>query len=60
MPRRRKGIGAKAGKQPQKNVETNIAESRYESGGAKPKRKKGGVIRRPKAPMSYKRKKSAT
>jgi len=51
-------IGARAGKQPQKNVRTSLTESKYESGGAKLKRKKGGTVRKPKAPIRYKHKKS--
>jgi hypothetical protein len=53
-------MGARAGKQPQKNIQTNVTESKYESGGAKLKRKKGGIVRRPRAPIRYKHKKSVT
>jgi hypothetical protein len=58
VKKRRSGIGAKAGKQPQKNIRTGLTESKYESGGAGMKRKKGGIVRRPKAPIRYKHKKS--
>lgn len=58
MNKRRTSIGARAGKQPQKNVRTSLTESKYESGGAKLKRKKGGTVRKPKAPIRYKHKKS--
>lgn len=58
MKKHRSGIGARAGKQPQKNVRTSLTESKYESGGAKLKRKKGGTVRKPKAPIRYKHKKS--
>jgi len=47
MARRRRNIGARAGKQPQKNIQTNVTESKYESGGARLKRKKGGIVRKP-------------
>jgi hypothetical protein len=60
MKKRRSSIGARAGKQPQKNIQTNITESKYESGGAKLKRKKGGTVRKPKAPIRYRHKKSVT
>ena len=60
MKKNRSKIGAKAGKQPQKNIRTGLTESKYESGGAKIKRKKGSIIRKPKAPMHYKHKKSVT
>jgi hypothetical protein len=58
MARRRRNIGARAGKQPQKNIQTNVTESKYASGGAGLKRKKGGIVRKPKAPIRYKHKKS--
>ena len=60
MPRRRRGIGARAGKQPQKNIQTNVTESKYESGGTKLKKKKDGIVRSPRDPISYKNKKSLT
>ncbi len=60
MKKRRSSIGARAGKQPQKNIQTNLTESKYDSGGAGMKRKKGGIVRRPKAPIRYKHKKSVT
>ena len=58
MKKHRSGIGARAGKSPQKNVRTSLTESKYESGGAKLKKKKGGTVRKPKAPIRYKHKKS--
>jgi hypothetical protein len=60
MKARHSKIGARAGKQPQKNIQTNLTESKYESGGAGMKKKKGGIVRRPKAPIRYKHKKSVT
>lgn len=58
MKKRRSSVGARAGKSPQKNVRTGLTESKYESGGAKLKRKKGAIVRRPKAPIRYKHKKT--
>ena len=51
-------IGARAGKSPQKNIQTGLTESKYVSGGAKLKKKKGSIIRRPKAKIRYPHKKS--
>jgi hypothetical protein len=58
MKQRHSKIGARAGKSPQKNIRTSLTESKYESGGAGMKSKKGGVIRKPKAKIRYKHKKS--
>jgi hypothetical protein len=55
--RRRKTPGAHAGKAPQKQVRTSLTEGKYESGGAKMRKKKGGYVRKPKPPIRYKRKK---
>ena len=54
--RRKKTPGAHAGKSPQKQVRTAVTEGKYESGGAKLKRKKGGFVRKPKPPIRYKKK----
>ena len=56
--KRRRNIGATAGKNPGKNVRTELTESKYESGGQGMKRRKGSIIRRPKATIRYPRKKS--
>jgi hypothetical protein len=56
MNRSRKTPGARAGKSPQKQVRTSVTEGKYESGGAKLKRKKGGFVRKPKPPIRYKKK----
>ena len=56
MKRRRKTPGAHAGKSPTKQVRTSLTETKYESGGAKLRRKKGGYVRKPKPPIRYKRK----
>lgn len=42
-------IGARAGKNPTKNIEVNLTGSKYKSGGQKVRKKKGGVIRKPSA-----------
>lgn len=52
--------GNKAGKNPARNTKTSLQESKYESGGAKMKKKKGGVIRKPNPKVHYKHKKSVT
>lgn len=57
MKRRKRTPGARAGKSPQKQVRTTLTEGKYESGGAKLKKKKGGFVRKPKPPIHYKRKK---
>lgn len=53
MPRRKKSPGARAGKAPQKQVRTTLTEGKYESGGAKLRKKRGGYIRKPKPPIRY-------
>lgn len=52
MPKR---IGQTAGKDPKKSVSVALTGSKYEEGGAKNRRKKGGIIRKPKATIRYKR-----
>lgn len=42
-------IGARAGKNPVKNVEVSLTGSKYSSGGAKVRKKKGGTVRKPSA-----------
>lgn len=53
MPKKR--IGQSVGKAPTKAVNIALTGSKYASGGQKVKRKKGGVIRKPKATIRYKR-----
>jgi hypothetical protein len=53
MPRRKTTPGARAGKSPQKQVSTSLTEGKYESGGAKLKKKRGGYVRKPKPPIRY-------
>ena len=48
-------IGARAGKNPKKNINVALTGSKYEEGGAKDRKKKGGIIRKPKATIRYKR-----
>lgn len=50
---RRSTPGARAGKSPAKQVKTTLTESKYSSGGARLKRKKGGFVRKPKPPIRY-------
>jgi hypothetical protein len=51
-------IGDRVGKNPTKNIAIELDQSKYTSGGAKPKRRKGSIIRKPKATIGYKRKSS--
>ena len=53
MPRRKKSPGARAGKSPTKQVRTGLTESKFSSGGARLRKKKGGYIRKPKPPIRY-------
>ena len=52
---RRTRIGARAGKQPKGNVETTLDSSKYRAGGANPRSKKGGIIRKPIPKIRYKK-----
>lgn len=47
-------IGQKAGKDPAKNIEVMLTGSKYTAGGAKSRKKAGGIIRKPKATIRYK------
>lgn len=58
MARAKKRVGQVAGKNPQKSVNVQLTESKYVTGGALVRKKKGGVIRKPKATMRYKHPKS--
>lgn len=55
MPKR---IGQTAGKNPEKSVSIALTGSKYKVGGAKARKKKGGIVRRPKATIRYSRGKS--
>jgi hypothetical protein len=48
-------IAARAGKNPGANIETTFDSSKYASGGARPKSKKGGIVRKPTAKIRYKK-----
>lgn len=48
-------IGARVGKNPKKNIDVSLTGSKYDVGGAKNRKKKGGIIRKPKATIRYKR-----
>jgi hypothetical protein len=50
MPTR---IGARAGKNPKKNISVSLTGSKYSAGGAKNRKKKGGIIRKPMATIRY-------
>lgn len=52
MPSR---IGARAGKDPTKNINVALTGSKYKSGGAKARKKAGGIIRKPKATIRYRK-----
>ena len=53
MTRRKKSPGARAGKSPSKQVRTTLTETKYSSGGARLRKKKGGYVRKPKPPIRY-------
>lgn len=48
-------IAKRAGKTPGAAVKTTLASSKYRSGGAKPRSKQGGIIRKSNAPIRYKK-----
>ena len=47
-------IAARAGKNPEKSIETTLGSSKARSGGAAMKGKKGGIVRKPTAKVRYK------
>ena len=49
-------IGHVAGKNPDKSINVGLSGSKYHGGGAKNRGKKGGIIRKPLAPIRYKKK----
>ena len=61
MAQKKRGtrIGQKAGKDPSKNIEVMLTGSKYTSGGAKARKKMGGIIRKPAATIRYKHGKSS-
>jgi len=46
-------IGERAGKNPSKGVDVALTGSKYKTGGAKIRKKSGGIIRKPKATIRY-------
>ena len=56
--RKSKRIGHVAGKNPSKTINLGVTGSKYGSGGSKNRGKKGGIIRKPVAPMRYKKTKN--
>lgn len=50
-----KRIGHIAGKNPEKSLHTGLSGSKYHGGGSKTRGKKGGIIRKPLAPIRYKK-----
>lgn len=56
MTPKKKGtrIGQKAGKDPMKNIDVMLTGSKYTAGGAKSRKKAGGIVRKPKATIRYK------
>jgi hypothetical protein len=48
-------IAKRAGKAPSAAIKTTLASSKYRSGGAKPRAKQGGIIRKVAAPIRYKK-----
>ena len=55
-----KRIGQSAGKNPEKSVSIALTGSKYKSGGAMARKKKGGIVRKPKATIRYSRGKKGT
>jgi hypothetical protein len=55
---KRKKIGHIAGKNPDKSLDVGLTGSKYTSGGAKPRGKKGAIIRKPVPAIHYKKKSS--
>jgi hypothetical protein len=53
MPAR---IGERAGKNPSKGVNVALTGSKYSAGGAKARKKTGGIVRKPKATIRYNQK----
>jgi hypothetical protein len=56
--RKSKRIGHVAGKNPSKTVNLGLTGSKYQGGGSKVRGRKGGIIRKPIAPMRYRKSKS--
>lgn len=54
----KKRIGHVVGKNPSKAIDVSLAGAKYHGGGSKNRGKKGGIIRKPIAPIRYKKSKS--
>lgn len=54
-PKKHHRIAATVGKNPSKRVRTEITGRMHESSGQIIKKKKGGIIRKPKPPIKYPR-----
>jgi len=52
---RKTRVAARVGKNPTGSVDTTLDSTKYRGGGAKPKARKGGVIRKPSAKIRYSR-----
>jgi hypothetical protein len=50
---RKTRVAARVGKNPAGSVETTLDSTKYRGGGAKPKARKGGTIRKPSAKIRY-------
>ena len=50
-----KRIGHIAGKNPEKSINVALTGSKHYGGGSKNRGKKGGIIRKPVAPIRYKK-----
>jgi len=59
-PKKHHRIAATVGKNPAKRVRTELTGRKHDSHGQVIKKKKGGIIRRPKPPIKYPHKKTVT
>lgn len=50
-----KRILARTGKNPTGQINTHLTSSKYQAGGAKPRAKAGGIIRKPAPKIRYSR-----
>ena len=55
--KKKRKLGSIAGKAPTKSLQVGLTSLKYVSGGAKPRGKKGAIIRKPTPAVHYKRKK---
>jgi hypothetical protein len=52
-------VGQKVGKDPRKTINVTLTGSKYSAGGSKNRKKKGGIIRKPKPPIRYRKGRSS-